>query len=327
MHFVGIDVHRKRSQLAVLDGEGRELRSRRIVNDPEVFLALLAEIDGECRVALEASYGWEWLAEPLEDAGYEPHLAHPFAHEGDRLRARKDRRRRRAHARAPVAQRPAAAGLHRAARATRPARSVAPPGRADADALGAQEPRRRGSGGHRLLPRAADRRRDRRHHPLHRRPPPVRSGETDPDRPQLRRQGPARAHLPPRLTGAALGPDRGRPTRPPRRRHSATPTTGSPSAAAPTSPRSPSRARSSRSASPACATEKSVARHPGPRRARKEPRRSPRDPPTRSPRHPPGHSRQHERARVCQWPHPPHPDERRPPTRLSPRAPRDPMDD
>jgi transposase len=78
MHFVGIDLHRKRSQVAVLDGEGRELRSRRIVNDPEVFLALLAEIDGECRVALEATYGWEWLAELLEDAGYELHLAHPL---------------------------------------------------------------------------------------------------------------------------------------------------------------------------------------------------------------------------------------------------------
>jgi transposase len=78
MHFVGIDLHRKRSQVAVLDGEGRELRSRRIVNDPELFLALLAEIDGECRVALEATYGWEWLAELLEDAGYELHLAHPL---------------------------------------------------------------------------------------------------------------------------------------------------------------------------------------------------------------------------------------------------------
>jgi transposase len=78
MHSVGIDLHRKRSHVAVLDGEGRELRSRRIVNDPEVFLALLAEIDGECRVALEATYGWEWLAELLEDAGYELHLAHPL---------------------------------------------------------------------------------------------------------------------------------------------------------------------------------------------------------------------------------------------------------
>ena len=28
--------------------------------------------------AVEATYGWEWLAELLEDAGYELHLAHPL---------------------------------------------------------------------------------------------------------------------------------------------------------------------------------------------------------------------------------------------------------
>jgi transposase len=38
----------------------------------------LAEIDGECRVALEATYGWEWLADVLQDTGYALHLAHPL---------------------------------------------------------------------------------------------------------------------------------------------------------------------------------------------------------------------------------------------------------
>ena len=58
MHSVGIDLHRERSQVAILDDQGRELRSRRIINDPAVILALLDEIEGDCRVALEASYGW-----------------------------------------------------------------------------------------------------------------------------------------------------------------------------------------------------------------------------------------------------------------------------
>ena len=78
MHSVGIDLHRKRSHVAILDDQGRELRSRRVINDGQTILALLAEIDGECRVALEATYGWEWLADVLEDAGYELHLAHPL---------------------------------------------------------------------------------------------------------------------------------------------------------------------------------------------------------------------------------------------------------
>src|SRR5215207_8687816 len=78
MHSVGIDLHRKRSHVAVIDDQGRELCSRRVINDGQTILALLAEIDGECRVALEATYGWEWLADVLEDAGYELHLAHPL---------------------------------------------------------------------------------------------------------------------------------------------------------------------------------------------------------------------------------------------------------
>lgn len=78
MHSVGIDLHRKRSHVAVIDDQGRELRSRRIFNDGQTFLALLAEIDGDCRIALEATYGWEWLADLLQDAGYELHLAHPL---------------------------------------------------------------------------------------------------------------------------------------------------------------------------------------------------------------------------------------------------------
>jgi transposase len=62
----------------VLDDEGSELLSRRIANDAATFLALLAEIEGESKIALEATYGWEWLADLLEDAGYELHLSHPL---------------------------------------------------------------------------------------------------------------------------------------------------------------------------------------------------------------------------------------------------------
>jgi transposase len=78
MHSVGIDLHRKRSHVAVLDEGGGQVLSRRIVNDPQTLLELLGEIDGECRIALEATYGWEWLAELLEDSGHELHLAHPL---------------------------------------------------------------------------------------------------------------------------------------------------------------------------------------------------------------------------------------------------------
>jgi transposase len=78
MVYVGIDLHRNRSQIAVLDRDGEQLLSRRIVNDPDVFLELLHGLGDDAQIALEATYGWEWLADLLEEAGYELHLAHPL---------------------------------------------------------------------------------------------------------------------------------------------------------------------------------------------------------------------------------------------------------
>src|SRR4051794_1579327 len=76
--WVGIDLHRRRSQIAVVDEQGELTLSRRIINDRATLLELLAGVEGETHVALEATYGWEWLAELLEDAGYDLHLAHPL---------------------------------------------------------------------------------------------------------------------------------------------------------------------------------------------------------------------------------------------------------
>jgi transposase len=78
MVYVGIDLHRNRSQIAVLDWDGEQLLSRRIVNDPDVFRELLHGLGDDAQIALEATYGWEWLADLLEEAGYELHLAHPL---------------------------------------------------------------------------------------------------------------------------------------------------------------------------------------------------------------------------------------------------------
>jgi hypothetical protein len=46
MIYVGIDIdlHRRRSQIAALDEQGRELLSRRVANEPEALKAILAEL-------------------------------------------------------------------------------------------------------------------------------------------------------------------------------------------------------------------------------------------------------------------------------------------
>jgi transposase len=75
--WVGIDLHRRRSFLAAISEEGEVAFRRRIVNDREAFLELLGDPE-RTHVALEATYGWEWLADLLENAGYDLHLAHPL---------------------------------------------------------------------------------------------------------------------------------------------------------------------------------------------------------------------------------------------------------
>jgi hypothetical protein len=66
---------------ALADRDHRRAReltlSRRIVHDRDTFRELLGDPHGT-DVALEATYGWEWLAELLEEAGYGVHLAHPL---------------------------------------------------------------------------------------------------------------------------------------------------------------------------------------------------------------------------------------------------------
>jgi len=76
--YVGMDVHRKRTQVAVVADSGEELANRNVRNDPAQFLPLLASLPRGTPVAFEAAYGWGWLVELLEELGLEPHLAHPL---------------------------------------------------------------------------------------------------------------------------------------------------------------------------------------------------------------------------------------------------------
>ncbi|MGW4567073.1 IS110 family transposase [Streptomyces sp. NPDC004561] len=76
--YVGIDVHRKRSQIAVLDEDGTVRINRNVPNGVETVLSVIGDLPIGTPVAVEAAYGWGWLVELLEDYGYQPHLVHPL---------------------------------------------------------------------------------------------------------------------------------------------------------------------------------------------------------------------------------------------------------
>ena len=76
--YVGIDVHRKRSQVAVVAEDGQVQLNRNVVNGSEPFLRLIGDLPSGTPVAFEAAFGWSWLAELLEDYGFDPHMVHPL---------------------------------------------------------------------------------------------------------------------------------------------------------------------------------------------------------------------------------------------------------
>jgi transposase len=80
MVYIGIDLHRKRSQVAALDDQGELLFNRRVpTRQAELFEVLASAGDAPVEVVFEATFGWGWLADLLADAGIPTHMAHPLA--------------------------------------------------------------------------------------------------------------------------------------------------------------------------------------------------------------------------------------------------------
>ena len=76
--YVGIDVHRKRSQVAVIDQSGEVLTNRNVPNGAEPILRVIGGLPAGTPAAFEAAFGTGWLVELLEDYGFTPHLVHPL---------------------------------------------------------------------------------------------------------------------------------------------------------------------------------------------------------------------------------------------------------
>jgi hypothetical protein len=71
-------VHRKRSQAAVINGDGEVLANRNVPNGVQPILSVIGGLPAGTPAAFEAAFGWGWLLELLEDYGFSPHLVHPL---------------------------------------------------------------------------------------------------------------------------------------------------------------------------------------------------------------------------------------------------------
>jgi transposase len=80
MVYIGVDLHRKVSQVAAVQANGEVLWNRRIRSRPEEFAEIVGDLPATpAGVAFEATYGWGWFADLLADLGLAAHMSHPKA--------------------------------------------------------------------------------------------------------------------------------------------------------------------------------------------------------------------------------------------------------
>jgi transposase len=90
--YVGIDLHRRRSVIVRKNAAGEVLSKVRIDNSPLELARAVAAAGPNPKVVLEATFGWYWAADVLEEMGAEVHLAHPLGNNWGHRRVKNDER-------------------------------------------------------------------------------------------------------------------------------------------------------------------------------------------------------------------------------------------
>jgi transposase len=77
--YVGIDFHRRRSVVVQVGASGERLSVARIDNTPAALAAAVTAAGDRPEVVIEATYGWCWAVDLLQELGASVHLANPNA--------------------------------------------------------------------------------------------------------------------------------------------------------------------------------------------------------------------------------------------------------
>jgi len=78
MLYLGIDQHKRFSQVAVMDESGRVVQQRRLEHGDREWMREFFRAYRGSRAVLEATRNWDWLWEMLEEERLEPVLSHPY---------------------------------------------------------------------------------------------------------------------------------------------------------------------------------------------------------------------------------------------------------
>jgi transposase len=80
MVYIGVDLHRKVTQVSAVDEHGKQILSRRVPTQAMELIGVFGELEPTpMAVAFESTFGWGWFADTLKDIGIPAHMAHPLA--------------------------------------------------------------------------------------------------------------------------------------------------------------------------------------------------------------------------------------------------------
>jgi len=78
MLHVGVDLHKRQAQVAVVNSKGEVLRNCRVVCDRESMRGFFLQLRQPAQVVMEATSNWHWLCDLLEEMEIPVSLSHPL---------------------------------------------------------------------------------------------------------------------------------------------------------------------------------------------------------------------------------------------------------
>src|SRR6266568_7510054 len=88
--YAAVDLHLARSLIVREDQAGTEVGVERIDNSPMALAAALADAGPNPEVAIEATYGWYWAVDVLQELGATVHLVNPSGLHWEERRVKND---------------------------------------------------------------------------------------------------------------------------------------------------------------------------------------------------------------------------------------------
>ena len=78
VYHIGVDLHKRNSQVGVVNNNGEVVDMRKLVNDKNLLSDYFHLFPEGTPVVIEATTGWEWICDLLEEKGLEVKLANPY---------------------------------------------------------------------------------------------------------------------------------------------------------------------------------------------------------------------------------------------------------